>query len=61
MRGCRTQLTFVDEQNREMLATATHVLGFRPIGTARRTRIAGLTWWAWDVDGVRGRGSKLLL
>jgi acyl carrier protein/GNAT superfamily N-acetyltransferase len=59
--GFRAQLTFVKDNNREMLATATHVLGFRPIGRARRTRIAGRLWWSWAVDGVRGAGRELVL
>jgi GNAT superfamily N-acetyltransferase len=60
-RGYRSQLTAVETGNLAMLATATHVLGFRPIGTARRVRVAGLARWSWEVDGRRGAGRRLVL
>jgi hypothetical protein len=44
-----------------MLAAATQLLGFRPIGTARRLRVLGLTGWSWEVDGRRRRGRRLVL
>jgi len=60
-RGFRVQLTHVWEGNTTMLAAATQLLGFRPIGIARRLRIAGLTQWSWQVGGKRRRGTRLLL
>jgi acyl carrier protein/GNAT superfamily N-acetyltransferase len=60
-RGFRTQLTYVAETDTLMLAAATQLLGFRPIGTARRLRVLGLTGWSWEVDGTRGRGRRLVL
>jgi len=60
-RGFRAQLTHVWEDNTAMLASATQLLGFRTIGTARRTRVAGLTWWSWELDGRRQRGPRLVL
>jgi acyl carrier protein len=60
-RGFRTQLTYVAETDTLMLAAATQLLGFRPIGTARRLRVLGLTGWSWEVDGRRGRGRRLVL
>jgi acyl carrier protein/GNAT superfamily N-acetyltransferase len=59
-RGFRTQLTYVAETDTLMLAAATQLLGFRPIGTARRLRVLGLTGWSWEVDGRRGRGRRLV-
>jgi GNAT superfamily N-acetyltransferase/acyl carrier protein len=60
-RGFRSQLTFVHEDNRQMLVTATHTLGFRPVGRAVRTSVVGRTRWSWDVQGRRGAGPALLL
>ena len=60
-RGFRVQLTHVWEGNTTMLAAATQLLGFRPIGIARRLRVAGLTQWSWQVGGKRGRGTRLRL
>jgi acyl carrier protein/GNAT superfamily N-acetyltransferase len=60
-RGLRAQLTYVWQGNAPMLAAATQLLGFRPIGTARRMRVLGVTRWSWEVDGERGRGRRLQL
>jgi acyl carrier protein/GNAT superfamily N-acetyltransferase len=60
-RGFRTQLTYVADTDTLMLAAATQLLGFRPIGTARRLRVLGLTSWSWEVDGRRRRGRRLVL
>lgn len=60
-RGFRTQVTYVAETDRPMLAAATQLLGFRSIGTARRLRVLGLTGWSWEVDGMRRRGRRLVL
>lgn len=60
-RGLRAQLTYVWEGNAPMLAAATQLLGFMPIGTARRMRVLGVTRWSWEVDGKRGRGRRLQL
>ena len=60
-RGFRVQLTHVWEGNTTMLAAATQLLGFRPIGVARRLRVAGLTQWSWQVGDKRRRGTRLLL
>jgi acyl carrier protein/GNAT superfamily N-acetyltransferase len=60
-RGFRVQLSHVWEGNTAMLAAATQLLGFRPIGIARRMRVAGLTRWSWEVEGKRSRGRRLLL
>ena len=59
--GFRTQLTYVREDNTAMLAAATQLLGFRPIGTARRTHVLGLTRWSWELSGRRGSGRRLVL
>jgi acyl carrier protein/GNAT superfamily N-acetyltransferase len=59
--GFRTQLTYVRDDNTPMLAATTQLLGFEVIGTARRTRVLGLTRWSWEVDGRRGRGRALVL
>jgi acyl carrier protein/GNAT superfamily N-acetyltransferase len=59
--GFHTQLTYVREDNTAMLAAATQLLGFRPIGTARRTHVLGLTRWTWELGGRRGSGRKLVL
>jgi acyl carrier protein/GNAT superfamily N-acetyltransferase len=60
-RGFRTQLTYVADTDTLMLAAATQLLGFRPIGTAHRLRVLGLTGWSWEVDGRRRRGRRLVL
>jgi hypothetical protein len=44
-----------------MLAAATQLLGFRTIGSARRTHVAGVTRWSWQVGETRGRGPRLVL
>jgi acyl carrier protein/GNAT superfamily N-acetyltransferase len=59
--GFRSQITVVEDHNRAMLATATLILGFRQIGTARRLRILGRTRWSWEVDGRRGSGPSLVV
>jgi acyl carrier protein len=59
--GLRAQLTYVWEGNAPMLAAATQLLGFRPIGSGRRRRVLGVKRWSWEVDGRRGRGPRLLL
>jgi GNAT superfamily N-acetyltransferase len=60
-RGFRRQLTHVWEGNTAMLASATQFLGFRTTGIARRRRVAGVTRWSWKVDGMHGRGPRLVL
>jgi acyl carrier protein/GNAT superfamily N-acetyltransferase len=60
-RGFRAQLTHVWEGNTAMLAAATQLLGFRTIGSARRTHVAGVTRWSWQVGETRGRGRRLVL
>jgi acyl carrier protein/GNAT superfamily N-acetyltransferase len=60
-RGFRTQLTHVWEGNTAMLAAATQLLGFRTVGSARRTRVAGRTRWSWQVDGTPGHGRRVVL
>ena len=60
-RGFRSQLAHVWEGNTAMLAAATQLLGFRTIGSARRTHVAGITRWSWQVDGARNRGPRLVL
>ena len=60
-RGFRTQFTHVWEGNTAMLAAATQLLGFRIIGSAKRTRVAGMTRWSWQVDGTRRRGRRVVL
>jgi acyl carrier protein/GNAT superfamily N-acetyltransferase len=59
--GFRSQLTHVFEGNGAMLAAATQLLGFRTIGSAWRTRVAGITRWSWDVGQTRRRGPRLVL
>jgi acyl carrier protein/GNAT superfamily N-acetyltransferase len=59
--GFRFQLTDVWEGNVAMLASATQLLGFRMIGEARRTRVAGFTRWSWEMLGVSNRGPRLVL
>ena len=60
-RGFRAQLTHVWEGNTAMLAAATQLLGFRIVGSARRTRVAGVTRWSWQTGEGRGRGPRLVL
>jgi acyl carrier protein/GNAT superfamily N-acetyltransferase len=60
-RGFRRQFTHVLEGNTAMLASATQLLGFRMTGIARRRRVAGVTRWSWKVDGMQGRGPRLVL
>ena len=59
--GFRAQLTHVWDGNTAMLAAATQLLGFRTIGSARRTHVAGVTRWSWQVGETRGRGPRLVL
>ena len=59
--GFRAQLTHVWDGNTAMLAAATQLLGFRIVGSARRTRLAGISRWSWQVGGKRGRGARLVL
>jgi GNAT superfamily N-acetyltransferase len=59
--GFSSQLTHVWERNTAMLAAATQLLGFRTIGSARRTHVAGITRWSWEVDGTLRRGPRLVL
>lgn len=60
-RGFRAQFTHVWEGNTAMLAAATQLLGFRIVGTARRTHVAGITRWSWQIGGSRRRGPRLVL
>jgi hypothetical protein len=59
--GFRAQLTYVRDDNTAMLAAATQLLGFRPIGTAHRTHVLGVSRWSWEIEGRRGRGPALVL
>jgi acyl carrier protein len=59
--GFRSQLTHVWDGNTAMLAAATQLLGFRALGSARRTNIVGITRWSWQVDGTRRRGPRLVI
>jgi acyl carrier protein len=59
--GFRKQLTHVWDDNRAMLAASTQLLGFRIIGSARRTQVAGIARWTWDVAGTKGSGRRLVL
>jgi GNAT superfamily N-acetyltransferase len=59
--GFQSQLAHVWERNTAMLAAATQLLGFRTIGSARRTHVAGITSWSWQADGARHRGPRLVL
>jgi acyl carrier protein/GNAT superfamily N-acetyltransferase len=59
--GFRAQLTHVWVGNTAMLAAATQLLGFRILGSARRTRVLGVTRWSWEVGDNRGRGPRLVL
>ena len=59
--GFHSQLAHVWEGNTAMLAAATQLLGFRTIGSARRTHVAGITRWSWQADGARHRGPRLVL
>src|SRR5262245_52509710 len=60
-RGFRTQVTHVWKRNTTMLAAATQLLGFGIVGSARRTRVLGVSRWSWEVRGTRGRGRRLVL
>jgi acyl carrier protein/GNAT superfamily N-acetyltransferase len=60
-RGFRTQLTYVRDDNTAMLVAAAQLLGFRPVGAARRTHVLGVSRWSWDLGGRRGSGRKLVL
>jgi acyl carrier protein/GNAT superfamily N-acetyltransferase len=60
-RGFSAQMSIVRTTNAPMLAAATQVLGFRPIGRATRVRLAGLTRWSWQIRGRTGRGSRLVV
>jgi acyl carrier protein/GNAT superfamily N-acetyltransferase len=60
-RGFRWQLAYVRDDNTPMLVAATQLLGFRPVGTARRTHVLGMTRWSWVLAGQRGSGRKLVL
>lgn len=57
--GYRAQLAAVRDDNMPMLAASVQLLGFQPIGYARRTRVLGLRWWTWEIDGEPGRGRLL--
>jgi acyl carrier protein/GNAT superfamily N-acetyltransferase len=59
--GFRSQLTHVWDGNAAMLAAATQLLGFRALGSARRTNVIGVTRWSWQVDGMRRRGPRLVI
>ncbi len=59
--GFRSQLAHVWEGNTAMLAAATQLLGFRTVGTARRTHVAGVTRWSWQTNGAWQRGPRLVL
>ena len=59
--GFRSQVTHVWDGNTAMLAAATQLLGFKIVGSARRTRVLGISRWSWQVDDERGRGSRLVL
>jgi acyl carrier protein len=60
-RGFRTQITHVWKGNTAMLAASTQLLGFRIIGSARRTRALGISRWSWQIRGKSGRGARLVL
>jgi acyl carrier protein/GNAT superfamily N-acetyltransferase len=60
-RGWTCQFTHVWDGNRAMLTAATQLLGFRIIGSARRTRVAGITRWSWTIGETQGRGPRLVL
>jgi acyl carrier protein len=59
--GFHAQLTYVRDDNTAMLAAATQLLGFRPIGTAQRTHVLGVSRWSWEIGGRRGSGRALVL
>jgi acyl carrier protein/GNAT superfamily N-acetyltransferase len=59
--GFRKQLTHVWEGNTAMLAASTQLLGFSVVGSARRTQVAGLARWTWDVGGTKGSGRRLVV
>ena len=60
-RGFNAQLSMVRTNNAPMLAAATQVLGFRPIGRATRIRLFGWTRWSWQIKGRTGRGPRLVI
>jgi acyl carrier protein/GNAT superfamily N-acetyltransferase len=59
--GFRAQLAYVRDDNTAMLAAATQLLGFMPIGTALRTHVLGVSRWSWEIDGRRNSGPALVL
>ena len=59
--GFRTQLTHVWDGNTAMRAAATQLLGFKIVGRALRTQVAGIARWTWDVGGTKGSGRRLVL
>lgn len=59
--GFRKQLTHVWDGNTAMLAASTQLLGFKIFGSARRTQVAGIARWTWDVAGEKGSGRRLVL
>jgi acyl carrier protein/GNAT superfamily N-acetyltransferase len=59
--GFRSQVAHVWERNTAMLAAATQLLGFRTVGRARRTHVAGITRWSWQTNGAWRRGPRLIL
>jgi GNAT superfamily N-acetyltransferase len=60
-RGWTRQFTHVWDRNSAMLAAATQLLGFRIVGSARRTHVAGITRWSWQLDETQGSGPRLVL
>jgi acyl carrier protein/GNAT superfamily N-acetyltransferase len=59
--GFSTQLTHVWDGNTAMRVAATQLLGFTIVGSARRTQLAGIARWTWDVAGTKGSGRRLVL
>ena len=54
--------THVWDGNTAMLAAATQLLGFRIVGSARRTAAGlGITRWTWEIAGTRAAGARLVL
>ena len=60
-RGWVRQFTHVWEGNGPMLAASTQLLGFRVVGDARRTHVAGITRWSWQLGETQGHGPRLVL
>ena len=60
-RGWIRQFAHVWEGNSAMLAAATQLLGFRIVGHARRTHVAGITRWSWKLGETQGSGPRLVL